>query len=25
MPMTLNMKELNGNEKYYYFDTELHL
>ena len=22
MPMTLNMKELNGNEKYYYFDTE---
>ena len=23
MPMTLNMKELNGNEKYYFFDTEL--
>ena len=22
MPMTLNMKELNGNEKYYFFDTE---
>ena len=22
MPMTLNMKELNGNEKYHYFDTE---
>ncbi|MDE6635763.1 MAG: hypothetical protein K2K09_04045, partial [Lachnospiraceae bacterium] len=22
MPMTLDMKELNGNEKYYYFDTE---
>lgn len=23
MPMTLSMKELNGNEKYYYFNTEL--
>ncbi len=23
MPMTLSMKELNGNEKFYYFDTEL--
>ncbi len=23
MPMTFSMKELNGNEKYYYFDTEL--
>lgn len=23
MPMTLSMKELNGNEKYYYFDTDL--
>ena len=23
MPMTLSMRELNGNEKYYYFDTEL--
>ena len=22
MPMTLNMKELNGNEKYHYFNTE---
>lgn len=22
MPMTLNMKELNGNEKYHFFDTE---
>lgn len=22
MPMTLNMKEMNGNEKYHYFDTE---
>ena len=22
MPMTINMKELNGNEKYHYFDTE---
>ncbi|MCM1179891.1 MAG: cyclophilin-like fold protein [Clostridium sp.] len=22
MPMTLSMKELNGNEKYYYFDTD---
>lgn len=22
MPMTLSMKELNGNEKYYYFDSE---
>ena len=22
MPMTLDMKELNGNEKYYFFDTE---
>ena len=22
MPMTLNMKELNGNEKYYFFDTQ---
>ena len=22
MPMTLTMKELNGNEKYHYFDTE---
>ncbi|MCH5267390.1 MAG: Ig-like domain-containing protein [Lachnospiraceae bacterium] len=22
MPMTLNMKELNGNEKYHYFDIE---
>lgn len=22
MPITLNMKELNGNEKYHYFDTE---
>lgn len=22
MPMTLTMKELNGNEKYYYFDTQ---
>lgn len=22
MPVTLNMKELNGNEKYHYFDTE---
>ena len=23
MPMTLSMNELNGNEKFYYFDTEL--
>ncbi len=23
MPMTLSMKELNGNEKFYYFNTEL--
>lgn len=23
MPMTLSMKELNGNEKYYYFDDDL--
>ena len=22
LPMTLNMKELNGNEKYHFFDTE---